>query len=97
MKWKHCNYCPLDGTCENQDRGCECEMPIKKLLEENQQLKKDNRIFEEKIHNSYLKMGQLKELLKKCRLAIFDYPPYNSASDKIRLKNKIDDVLGEKK
>lgn len=39
MKWKYCNYCPLDGTCENQDRGRECEMPIKKLLEENQQLK----------------------------------------------------------
>lgn len=39
MKWKYCNYCPLDGTCENQDRGHECEMPVKKLLEENQQLK----------------------------------------------------------
>lgn len=39
MKWKYCNYCPLDGTCENQDREHECEMPVKKLLEENQQLK----------------------------------------------------------
>lgn len=39
MKWKYCNYCPLDGTCENQYRGRECETPIKKLCEENQQLK----------------------------------------------------------
>ena len=39
MKWKYCNYCSLDGTCENQDRGHECEMLVKKLLEENQQLK----------------------------------------------------------
>lgn len=39
MKWKYCNYCPLDGTCENQDRRRECEMPVKELLEENQQLK----------------------------------------------------------
>lgn len=39
MKWKYCNYCLIDGTCENQDRGHECEMPVKKLLEENQQLK----------------------------------------------------------
>lgn len=35
----------------------------------------------------------LKELLKDCRLAIFDYPPYDLASDKIRLTNKIDEVL----
>lgn len=37
--------------------------------------------------------AQLKELLKECRLAIFDYPPYDLASDKIRLTNKIDEVL----
>lgn len=48
-------------------------------------------------HALEIENAKLKELLKKCRLAIFDYPPYNSASDKIRLKNKIDDVLGEKK
>lgn len=35
----------------------------------------------------------LKQLLKDCRLAIYDYPPYDSASDKIRLINKIDEVL----
>ena len=35
----------------------------------------------------------LKELLKECRLAIFDYPPYDLASDKIRLTTKIDEAL----
>lgn len=39
MRWKYCNYCLINGACENQDRGRECEMPIKKLCEENQQLK----------------------------------------------------------
>lgn len=37
--------------------------------------------------------AQLKELLEECRLAIFDYPPYDLASDKIRLTIKIDEVL----
>lgn len=35
----------------------------------------------------------LKELLKDCHLAIFDYPPFDLASDKIRLMNKIEEVL----
>lgn len=38
---------------------------------------------------------KLKELLKECKLAIFDYPPYDLASDKIRLQIKINQVLGE--
>lgn len=38
---------------------------------------------------------KLKDLLKECNLAIFDYPPYDLASDKIRLQNKISQVLGE--
>ena len=38
---------------------------------------------------------KLKDLLKECKLAIFDYPPYDLASDKIRLQIKIDKVLGE--
>lgn len=37
--------------------------------------------------------AQLKELLKECKLAIFDYPPYDLASDKIRLTQKIDEAL----
>lgn len=65
MKWKYCNYCPLDGTCENQDRGHECEMPIKKLLEENTQLRK---FLEEFNALDVAKENQqLKELLYKCR------------------------------
>lgn len=39
---------------------------------------------------------RLRELLKECKLAIFDYPPYDLASDKIRLQIKINQVLGEK-
>ena len=39
--------------------------------------------------------NMLKELLKDCRLAIFDYPPYDLASDKIRLMQKIDEVLND--
>ena len=39
----------------------------------------------------------LKELLRECKLAIFDYPPYDFASDKIRLQIKINQALGEKK
>lgn len=39
--------------------------------------------------------AELKELLKECKLAIFDYPPYDLASDKIRLQIKISQVLGE--
>lgn len=39
--------------------------------------------------------AELKELLKECKLAIFDYPPYDLASDKIRLQIKINQVLGE--
>lgn len=38
---------------------------------------------------------KLKDLLKECKLAIFDYPPYDLASDKIRLQIKINQVLGE--
>ena len=65
MKWKYCNYCPLDGTCENQDRGHECEMPVKKLLEENTQL---HKFLEEFNALDVAKENQhLRELLKECK------------------------------
>ena len=52
-----------------------------------------------KLENEVGKFGEenakLKELLKECKLAIFDYPPYDLASDKIRLQIKINQVLGE--
>ena len=51
-------------------------------LKKLQELKKENQ--------------QLKELLRECKLAIFDYLPYDFASDKIRLLIKINQALGEK-
>lgn len=49
--------------------------------------------LKEKLEIAEYENVELKELLKECRLAIFDYPPYDLASDKIRLTNKIDEVL----
>lgn len=31
MKWKFCEFCYIDGHCENQDRGHKCECYGKKL------------------------------------------------------------------
>lgn len=45
----------------------------------------------EKFQNKQIE--KLKKLLKECKLAIFDYPPYDLASDKIRLTQKIDEAL----
>lgn len=53
-----------------------------------------NNVCEQK-EELYEENEQLKELLKECKLAIFDYPPYDLASDKIRLQIKINQVLGE--
>lgn len=51
------------------------------------------KLLREHIKDITNENAQLKELLKECRLAIFDYPPYDLASDKIRLTIKIDEVL----
>ena len=112
MKWKYCNYCPLDGTCENQDRGRECEMPIKKLLEENAQLRK---FLEEFNALDVAKENQqLKELLKECirqleevELCRYDVADVDQedwfristeqAGIAKKIKTKIDNAIGEKK
>lgn len=75
MKWKHCSYCPLDGTCENQDRGHECEMPIKKLLEENAKLKgllkECKEFFEEENPKDFTVISErMDDLLTKINSAI---------------------------
>ena len=81
---------------------CEEHEANKRFIEENKRLKHDvgnlgykikNQRHE--IDNRLKEIKQLKELLKECRLAIFDYPPYDLASDKIRLTIKIDEVLNE--
>lgn len=66
-------------------------------LEENTQLKTENKWFSEELHAWVDRAGDLEDLLKECRLAIFDYPPYDLASDKIRLQIKINQALGEDK
>ena len=85
----------------------ETSIAYNKLAEENEKLKesiikmKDIVLNTEtnnmksiiEIVNTAKENAILKELLKDCRLAIFDYPPYDLASDKIRLTNKIDEVL----
>lgn len=93
MKWKYCNYCPLDGTCENQYRGHECEMPIKKLLEENTQL---HKFLEEFNALDVAKENQqLKELLSKCldELAEFNNSYYPETQE---LFSQIVNAIGEK-
>lgn len=64
-------------------------------LEENDKLKTENKWYSEQLHGWVDRAGDLEELLKECKLAIFDYPPYDLASDKIRLQIKINKVLGE--
>ena len=39
MMWEYCRFCNLTGYCENQNMGRECNSGVKKLYEENQQLK----------------------------------------------------------
>lgn len=98
MKWKYCNYCPLDGTCENQDRGHECKMPIKKLLEENTQL---HKFLEEFNALEVAKENQqLKELLKECRCFFAEGTKCDLVSypknDLFMMLEKIDKAIGEK-
>lgn len=69
-----------------------CEVPS---YEEWQKHRKTLLKTQEKNCDLEIKNKQLKDLLKECKLAIFDYPPYDLASDKIRLQIKINQVLGE--
>ena len=40
MKWKFCEFCYIDGHCENQDRGHKCECYGKKLEDKCERLEK---------------------------------------------------------
>lgn len=51
-KWDFCNYCIIDGKCQNQDLNHECEMPVKKLYKQNEKLKKQLWISEQSISSA---------------------------------------------
>ena len=40
MKWKFCEFCYINGHCENQDRGHKCECYGKKLEDKCERLEK---------------------------------------------------------
>lgn len=48
-KWLYCLYCPLNGHCENQTRGIECETGLKELVQKmhtlEQQLQEANKVI----------------------------------------------------
>ena len=44
MKWKFCEFCYINGHCENQDRGHKCECYGKKLEDKCERLEKQLRI-----------------------------------------------------
>ena len=40
MKWKYCENCYIDGHCENQDRGHECNVYAKRITDKAERLQK---------------------------------------------------------
>lgn len=40
MKWEYCENCYIDGHCENQDRGHECELYGKRMKDKCEHLQK---------------------------------------------------------
>lgn len=40
MRWKYCENCHIDGHCENQDRGHECEVYGKRMKDKCERLQK---------------------------------------------------------
>ena len=44
MKWKFCEFCYINGHCENQDRGHKCECYGKKLEDKCERLEKQLNI-----------------------------------------------------
>ena len=40
MRWEYCENCPIDGHCENQDRGHECETYGKRIKDKCERLQK---------------------------------------------------------
>lgn len=68
------------------------------MKSELQQLKEDNRRFEDKIQNSYQKIGKLRQLLKKTRNILYDYKDYFQSGDVVKAMDILDGinaVIGE--
>ena len=40
MRWEYCEHCYIDGHCENQDRGHECENYGKRMKDKCERLQK---------------------------------------------------------
>lgn len=67
MNVKYCDFCPLDGKCENQNRGYECAMPVKLLYLENRKLRSVIEQIDKELEKkkSYMaKIIAIKELIK---------------------------------
>ena len=50
MKWKFCEFCYINGHCENQDRGHKCECYGKKLEDKCERLEKQLKIATEDLY-----------------------------------------------
>ena len=44
MRWEYCEHCYIDGHCENQDRGHECENYGKRMKDRCERLQKQLEI-----------------------------------------------------
>lgn len=53
MKWKFCEFCYINGHCENQDRGHKCECYGKKLEDKCERLEKQLKISVEALKYIY--------------------------------------------
>lgn len=40
MRWKYCEDCYINGHCENQDRGLECNVYAKRITDKCERLQK---------------------------------------------------------
>lgn len=54
MKWKFCEFCYINGHCENQDRGHKCECYGKKLEDKCERLEKQLKIAVEQLKDTYV-------------------------------------------
>lgn len=68
MKWKFCEFCYINGHCENQDRGHKCECYGKKLEDKCERLEKQLEIAEtilRELAYGYQSRNQYNKLIAK--------------------------------
>jgi hypothetical protein len=63
MKWKFCEFCYINGHCENQDRGHKCECYGKKLEDKCERLEKQLKIAVEQLKDTYVICSRNKDTL----------------------------------